>query len=116
MHAEKGRALTGGAYRHQAGTCGNRILRLYQPGQRLDRWRLEQCRQRKGAAELSVNALKVLRFLQTREWEVCRLLRLSQTSHTEVERTMNRYITYHLERKLKSVDFVHRLRSQAGMT
>ncbi len=73
-------------------------------------------RDRRGTTELSVNALKVLRFLQTREWEVCRLLRLSQTSHTEVERTMNRYITYHLERKLKSVDFVHRLRSQAGVT
>ncbi len=71
---------------------------------------------REGTTELSVNALKVLRFLQTREWPVCRLLRLSQASHAEVERTMNRYITYHLERKLKSVDFVNRLRRQAGVT
>ena len=70
---------------------------------------------RRGTMELSVNALKVLRFLQTREWQVCRLLRLSQASHAEVERAMNRYITYHLERKLKSVDFVNRLR-QAGVT
>ncbi len=65
-----------------------------------------------GTSELSVNALKVLRFLQTREWELCRLLRLSPASHAEVERTMSHYITYHLERKLKSVDFVHHLRRQ----
>jgi DNA repair protein RecO (recombination protein O) len=65
-----------------------------------------------GAVELSVNALKVLRFLQTREWETCRLLRLSAASRIEVERTMDHYITYHLERKLKSVDFLQRLRRQ----
>lgn len=67
---------------------------------------------RVGTTEISVNALKVLRFLQTREWEVCRLLRLSPSSHAEVERLMNGYITYHLERRLKSVDFIHRLRRQ----
>jgi DNA repair protein RecO (recombination protein O) len=70
---------------------------------------------RVGLAEISVNALKVLRFLQTRDWETCRLLRLSPASHAEVERIMNHYITYHLERKLKSVDFVHRLRRQMGI-
>jgi len=67
-----------------------------------------------GVTELSLNALKVLRFLQTREWETCRLLRLSAASKEEVERVMNGYITYHLERKLKSVDFIHRLRRQMG--
>jgi DNA repair protein RecO (recombination protein O) len=67
-----------------------------------------------GTVELSVNALKVLRFLQTREWETCRLLRLSPATHAEIERTMNRYITYHLERRLKSVDFLQRLRRQMG--
>jgi hypothetical protein len=68
-----------------------------------------------GATELSVNALKILRFLQTRDWDSCRFLRLSPASHAEVEQTMNTYITYHLERKLKSVDFIHRLRNQMGM-
>jgi DNA repair protein RecO (recombination protein O) len=68
-----------------------------------------------GAAELSVNALKVLRFLQTRGWETCRLLRLGPATHAEVERVMNGYITYHLERKVKSVDFIHRLRRQMGV-
>ena len=67
-----------------------------------------------GATEVSVNALKVLRFLQTRGWETCRLLRLNPSTRAEIERVMNAYITYHLERKLKSVDFIHRLRRQMG--
>ncbi len=70
---------------------------------------------RVGTLELSPNALKVLRFLQTRDWETCRLLRLAPTSHAEVERTMNDYITYYLERRLKSVDFLQRLRQQMGI-
>jgi len=65
---------------------------------------------RPGTAELSLNALKVLRFLQTRDWATCHLLRLSPASHAELERTMNHYLTYHLERRLKSVDFLHHLR------
>ncbi len=35
-------------------------------------------------------------------------------SHAEMERTMYHYITYHLERRLKSVDFMHRLQRQMG--
>ena len=70
---------------------------------------------RMGTIELSVNALKVLRFLQTHDWETCCLLRLSPSSHAEVERTMNHYITHHLERKLKSVDFIQHLRRQMGV-
>jgi DNA repair protein RecO (recombination protein O) len=70
---------------------------------------------RVGTLELSLNALKVLRFLQTRDWATCRLLRLTPASHAEVERTMNDYITYYLERKLKSVDFLERLRRQMGV-
>ena len=67
---------------------------------------------RQGTTELSVNALKVLRFLQTREWETCRLLKLAGTTHAEVEQATSRYITYHLEHKLKSVEFLHHLRRQ----
>jgi len=70
---------------------------------------------RVGTTQVSVNALKVIRFLQTREWETCRLLRLSPASHAEVERLLYHYITYHLERRLKSVDFMHRLRRQMGV-
>ncbi len=67
---------------------------------------------RVGTLELSVNALKVLRFLQTRDWETCRLLRLSTASRHEVERVMIDYITYHLERQVKSVAFMHRLQAR----
>jgi DNA repair protein RecO (recombination protein O) len=67
-----------------------------------------------GASELSVNALKVLRFLQTRDWETSQWLRLSPATLAEVERVMNHYITYHLERRLKTVDFIYRLRRQMG--
>ncbi|MBN1657137.1 MAG: DNA repair protein RecO [Anaerolineae bacterium] len=65
-----------------------------------------------GTAELSVNAQKVLRFLQTHEWESVRLLRLTEATQRELERTLGDYITYYLERKLKSVDFMNRLRRQ----
>jgi DNA repair protein RecO (recombination protein O) len=70
---------------------------------------------RMGASKLSVNALKVLRFLQTREWETCRHLRLNPSSYAEVERIMHHYITYHLERKPRSVEFMYRLRRQMGV-
>jgi DNA repair protein RecO (recombination protein O) len=64
------------------------------------------------AVQISVNALKVMRFLQTRDWPTCRMLRLRAGTHSEIERAMNEHITYHLERKLKSVEFIHRLRKQ----
>jgi DNA repair protein RecO (recombination protein O) len=67
---------------------------------------------RTGTTELSLNALKVLRFLQTREWETCCLLKLASATHAEVEQLTSRYITYHLERKLKSIEFLHHLRRQ----
>jgi DNA repair protein RecO (recombination protein O) len=62
------------------------------------------------AQTISLNALKVLRFLQTREYETVRPLRLSADVHTEVEALMQRYIAHHLERNLKSVEFLHRLK------
>jgi DNA repair protein RecO (recombination protein O) len=72
-----------------------------------------QCgRERTDTAELSANALKVLRFLQTRDWDTCRLLRLGPGTHAEVERLNYRYITHHLEHKVKSADFIERLRRQ----
>jgi DNA repair protein RecO (recombination protein O) len=70
---------------------------------------------RVGTVPLSLNGLKVLRFLQTRDWQTCRLLRLSPASNAEVERIMYDYITYYLERRLKSVDFMKRLRRQMAL-
>jgi DNA repair protein RecO (recombination protein O) len=59
---------------------------------------------------ISLNALKVLRFLQTREWVTVQALRLNADVHAEVETLMQRYIAHHLERNLKSVEFLKELR------
>ena len=69
-------------------------------------------RDQAGATELSVNALKVMRFLQTRDWDACRLLRLTGATHAEVEQATNRYLTYHLERRLRSLEFLQQLRRE----
>jgi DNA repair protein RecO (recombination protein O) len=59
---------------------------------------------------ISLNALKVLRYLQTRDWEGVNQLRLNAETHTEVEALMQRYIAHHLERNLKSVEFLKTLK------
>jgi len=68
--------------------------------------------ERVGTAELSLNGQKVLRFLQTHPWDNVRLLNLTEGTWQELERVLGDYITYYLERKLKSIDFMHRLRRQ----
>jgi len=63
---------------------------------------------------ISLNALKVLRYLQTREWESVCALQLSADTHMEVEALMQRYIAHHLERNLKSVEFLKMLKQPVG--
>jgi len=62
------------------------------------------------AQVISLNALKVLRYLQTREWKTVHGLRLNGEAMSEVETLMLRHITHHLERNLKSVEFLRELR------
>jgi DNA repair protein RecO (recombination protein O) len=57
-----------------------------------------------------VNSLKVLRYLQTHTFEDCYRLQLNAETQKDLERIMLTYITYHLERNLKSVEFVHLVR------
>lgn len=64
----------------------------------------------RGIRQISLNALKVLRYLQTREFETIRALKLGGAVQTEVEEIMHQYIAHHLEKNLKSVEFLHRLR------
>ena len=64
------------------------------------------------ARRLPLNVLKVLRFIQTYDYPTCRRLRLSKPLHDELERTLQGYIVYLLERKLKSVAFIKRLRRE----
>ncbi len=59
---------------------------------------------------LSVNLLKVLRYLQTRDWSQVAQLRLSPQINGQLETVLNRYIVYHLERTLRSATFLERLR------
>ena len=60
----------------------------------------------------AVNTLKVLRFIQTREYDWVRRLNLKPELRAEVERLLYRYIVYVLERNLRSVDFLWKLRRQ----
>ena len=67
------------------------------------------------AVAITAVSLKVLRYLQTRSWDTVHALRLKRTVHTELENVMHFYITYVLERNLKSVEFLHRLRQEAAL-
>jgi len=62
------------------------------------------------AHTISLNALKALRYLQTRNWDVVRGIRLSAETHAEIETILYRYIAQYLERNLKSVEFLRELR------
>lgn len=62
---------------------------------------------------IPVNVLKVLRYLQTRPFESCRRLQLGAAIHRDLEHIMLCYVTYHLERNLKSIEFLRLLREPA---
>jgi DNA repair protein RecO (recombination protein O) len=66
------------------------------------------------ARPVSAGAVKVLRYLQTRPWATVRALRLRRAMHRELEGIMHFHLTYLLERNLKSIDFLHRLRREAN--
>ncbi len=57
--------------------------------------------------ELSLDALKVLRYLQRNPFASGPRLRLSDELRRELERVMRAYTRYLLERDLKSAEFIH---------
>jgi len=65
------------------------------------------------AEPISVGALKVLRFLQTRPWEQIAGVQLKADTRRAVENLLLRYITFTLEKRLKSVDFLRKLRKSS---
>lgn len=67
------------------------------------------------ARPVSAVAVKVMRYLQTRSWDVVGQLRLRPAVLHEIERVMGDYLTHILERELKSTDFLHRLRREAEL-
>jgi DNA repair protein RecO (recombination protein O) len=61
---------------------------------------------RYGARRLSLSALKVLRLLQTTEWNALPRLRMEHDLQAEIEATLQATIRFHLERELKSWAFL----------
>jgi DNA repair protein RecO (recombination protein O) len=61
---------------------------------------------------ISLMALKILRYMQTRPWEAIRVLEISGPLHLELERLQLAYITHLLEQRLQSADFLKRLRRE----
>ena len=58
---------------------------------------------------ISVNAVKILRFLQNGSWEKIDRLLVSPTDNLELEKLLKFYIEYLLEKELKSVRFVEQV-------
>lgn len=61
---------------------------------------------------ISLAALKTLRYLQTRPWEAVSVLQIGGPLHLELERLAVAYLTYVLEQRLQSVEFLKRLRRE----
>jgi DNA repair protein RecO (recombination protein O) len=58
---------------------------------------------------VTLNALKALRFIQSRDFRAVRALQLSPALHNELERIMQGYLTYLLEQRVQSAAFIRRL-------
>ena len=67
----------------------------------------------RAAEPLAMPTFKVLRYMQTHPWDQAAALRIKLETHLDIEATLHRYIVYLLERRLKSVKFIHRLRHEA---
>jgi len=67
-----------------------------------------------GAHAVSLPALKVLRYMQTRDYALIDGLRLSEPVQREIEDLLYHYLTYVLEQNLKSASFLRLVRRPAG--
>ena len=64
------------------------------------------------AKAISVNAQKVLRFMQRHDCEAVRAWSIAETTHAEVESLLQSYMEHTLERDVKSLVFLQRLRRE----
>jgi DNA repair protein RecO (recombination protein O) len=64
----------------------------------------------RNAIPLSLPALKTLRYMQKQPYEVASKLKLDAGLHATLERVLQTYIVHILEYRLKSVEFIRRLR------
>jgi DNA repair protein RecO (recombination protein O) len=67
----------------------------------------------KSALPLALPTFKVLRYMQTQPWEQVASLHLKAETQLDLESVLQRFIVYVLERRLKSVEFIHRLRRES---
>jgi DNA repair protein RecO (recombination protein O) len=69
----------------------------------------QRCRPPSGEAllPLSLNGMKVLRYLQREEYAKAATLTVPQALEDELERVLGTYTRYVLDRELKSADFMH---------
>jgi DNA repair protein RecO (recombination protein O) len=67
------------------------------------------------ARPISAAAVKLFRYLQTRDWETVHVLRLRKNLHQELEGIMHYYLRYVLEHNLRSIEFLYRLRREADI-
>jgi DNA repair protein RecO (recombination protein O) len=65
---------------------------------------------------LSVDTLKVLRFLQQQDFETASRLKMSVDISHDVEQVLRRYIRYILEREVKSVSWLDNLKREMSKT
>ena len=65
------------------------------------------------AVPLALPTFKVLRYMQTHPWDQVGALRIRPETHLDLESVLQSFIVYQLERRLRSVDFIHRLRREA---
>lgn len=70
------------------------------------------CGDRREGSPLSPDLLRYLRLLQRGDYATCKTLRLNPEVHSGLERTMCHYISYILERRLRSLDFIDTLRRE----
>lgn len=63
-----------------------------------------------GLVEVSLPTLKLMRHFQRSPYEQVASLQITQAQHGDFERVMLGYLSYILERRVQSVDFIRRLR------
>ena len=73
---------------------------------------LHHAENRNDITRLSLGALKVMRHAMRNEYHAFAALKLREAVSLEVERALQRYLTYVLERKLKSIEFINLLRRE----
>lgn len=67
-----------------------------------------------GTVALPLDVLKVMRYLQSREWAQVAVLELRPEVLGQIEALLARYIVYHLERTLRAPVFLDKLRRTLG--